>query len=119
MLALKSRNITRRSAYEKLGKNNEAKKLLAGLEAGSDDVAAMARFELAQLDDRTGQGDEAVKLYQKLIDKPSLACAEARGHAGARQALFAEQSLRGCEALPADQEPVSRYARSPNKPTRL
>ena len=32
----------------------------------------MARFELAQLDDRTGQGDEAVKLYQELIDKPSM-----------------------------------------------
>lgn len=59
-------------SYEKLGKDNEAKKLLTGLEAGSDDVAALARFELAELDDRTSQSDQAVKLYQKLIDKPSL-----------------------------------------------
>ena len=59
-------------SFEKLGKNDDAKKLLAGLEGGSDDVAAMARFELAQLDDRTGQPDQAVKLYQQLIDKPSL-----------------------------------------------
>ncbi len=59
-------------SLEKLDKNDDAKKLLAGLEPGSDDVAGMARFELAQLDDRTGQADEAVKLYQKLIDKPTL-----------------------------------------------
>lgn len=59
-------------SLEKLEKNDDAKKLLAGLEPGSDDVAGMARFELAQLDDRTGQADEAVKLYQKLIDKPTL-----------------------------------------------
>jgi TolA-binding protein len=30
----------------------------------------MARFELAQLNDRMGQGEEAVKLYQQLIAKP-------------------------------------------------
>jgi tetratricopeptide (TPR) repeat protein len=59
-------------SLEKLGKDEDAKKLLAGLEPGSDDVAGMARFELAQLDDRTNQPDQAVALYQKLIDKPIL-----------------------------------------------
>jgi len=32
----------------------------------------MARFELAGLEDRTGQGDEAEKLYQQLIAKPTV-----------------------------------------------
>jgi TolA-binding protein len=58
---------------EKIGKNDDAKSLLHGLGSGSGDEAdVLARFELAQLDDRTGQGDEAVKLYQDLIAKPSI-----------------------------------------------
>ncbi|HTR45775.1 MAG TPA: tetratricopeptide repeat protein [Verrucomicrobiae bacterium] len=57
---------------EKLGNNDEAKKRLQTLASSSDaDVAAMAQFELAGLDDRTGQSDEAVKLYQQLIAKPT------------------------------------------------
>ena len=32
----------------------------------------MARFELAQMHDRAGQSDEAVKLYKDLIAKPSV-----------------------------------------------
>jgi tetratricopeptide (TPR) repeat protein len=59
-------------SLEKLGENDDAKKVLAGLEPGSDDVAGMARFELAQLDDRTNQPDQAVALYQELIDRPTL-----------------------------------------------
>jgi predicted negative regulator of RcsB-dependent stress response len=60
-------------SYEKIGKNDDAKKLLRGLASGSDEEAdVLARFELAQLDDRTGQADEAAKLYQQLIDKPSI-----------------------------------------------
>jgi len=59
-------------SMEKLGKNDDAKNYLNGLAAGSSDVAGMARFELAQLEDRTGQADQAAKLYQQLIDKPSL-----------------------------------------------
>lgn len=59
-------------SLEKLGKNDEAKKRLQALASASDqDVAAMAQFELAGLDDRMGQGDEAVKLYQQLIAKPA------------------------------------------------
>jgi predicted negative regulator of RcsB-dependent stress response len=57
---------------EKLDKNDEARKYLQGLTGSSDaEIAGMARFELAGLDDRTGQGGEAVKLYQQLIDKPT------------------------------------------------
>jgi predicted negative regulator of RcsB-dependent stress response len=58
---------------EKLGKMDDAKKWLQGLaSAGNDDFASMARFELAQINDRQGQGDEAVKLYQQLIAKPTV-----------------------------------------------
>ena len=53
-------------SQERLGKNDDAKKLLRTLLTGDADFAAMARFELAQLDDRLGQGDEAVKLYQAI-----------------------------------------------------
>lgn len=60
-------------SFEKLDKNAQAHESLQGLaNSGDDEVAAMARFELAGLDDRTGQGDEATKLYQQLIAKPSL-----------------------------------------------
>ncbi|HXX20380.1 MAG TPA: tetratricopeptide repeat protein [Candidatus Acidoferrum sp.] len=59
-------------SLEKLGKNDDARKRLQSLAGSSDaDVAAMAQFELAGLDDRMGQGDEAVKIYQQLIAKPS------------------------------------------------
>jgi predicted negative regulator of RcsB-dependent stress response len=58
---------------ERLGKNDEAKKLLQEVaDSGNEDFAAMARFELAQLYDRTGQADQAVKLYQQLIAKPAI-----------------------------------------------
>ena len=58
---------------ERLGQNDEAKKSLQSLANGSDyDLAAMARFELAQMHDRGGQSDEAVKIYQDLIAKPSV-----------------------------------------------
>jgi predicted negative regulator of RcsB-dependent stress response len=60
-------------SFEKLDKNAEARALLQGLtSSGDDEVAAMARFELAGLDDRMGQGDEAEKLYKQLIAKPSV-----------------------------------------------
>jgi predicted negative regulator of RcsB-dependent stress response len=58
---------------EKLSKNDEAKKWLQGvIDGNSEDFAAMAKFELAQLNDRQGNGDEAVKLYQQLIAKPAI-----------------------------------------------
>jgi predicted negative regulator of RcsB-dependent stress response len=59
-------------SLEKLQKNDEAKKRLQALVNGSDaEVAALAKFELAGLEDRTGQPDEAVKLYLQLIAKPT------------------------------------------------
>lgn len=58
---------------EKIGKDDDAKKLLQQLsDSGDANFAAMARYELAQIYDRTGQGDQAVKLYQQLIDKPAV-----------------------------------------------
>jgi predicted negative regulator of RcsB-dependent stress response len=60
-------------SYERIGKDDDAKRLLQQLATVSDaDFSAMGRYELAQIDDRTGQGDAAVKLYQQLIDKPSV-----------------------------------------------
>ncbi len=58
---------------EKIGKDDDAKRLLQQLSDGGDaNFAAMAKYELAQIYDRTGQGDQAVKLYQQLIDKPAV-----------------------------------------------
>jgi predicted negative regulator of RcsB-dependent stress response len=62
---------------EKLDKNEEAKKDLQNLTGSGDaEIAGMARFELAGLDDRMGQGEEAVKLYQQLIDRPTTLVAK-------------------------------------------
>jgi hypothetical protein len=57
---------------ERVDKLDDASKWFAGLAGGADDYAALARFELAQLDDRTGKSADAVKLYQQLIAKPSV-----------------------------------------------
>lgn len=56
-----------------LGKDADAKKLLQGVSDGGDtEIAALGRFQLAQLDDRAGDDAGAVTLYQQLIDKPSV-----------------------------------------------
>ncbi len=58
---------------EKLGKNDDAKKWLQTvMNGGSDDFASLAQFELAQLNDRLGNADEALKLYQQMMAKPSV-----------------------------------------------
>ncbi|MGA3294836.1 MAG: tetratricopeptide repeat protein [Candidatus Acidiferrales bacterium] len=58
---------------EKIGKDADAKKWLEGVTGSRDEeVAALAQFELASLDDRMGQGDESVKFYQQLIAKPTV-----------------------------------------------
>lgn len=57
---------------EKLDKTDDARKWLKGVADGDSDFASLAKFELAQLDDRAGQGDEAVNLYQQLIAKPAV-----------------------------------------------
>ena len=60
-------------SFEKLDKNAEAKATLQELTGSHDEeVAAMAKFELASLEDRSGQGDDAIKLYQALIAKPTV-----------------------------------------------
>jgi predicted negative regulator of RcsB-dependent stress response len=60
-------------SLEKLGKNDDAKKLLQGLaDSGDEEFAAMSRLELAGLADRTGKPDDAVKLYQQLLAKPTV-----------------------------------------------
>lgn len=60
-------------SLEKIDKNEDARKLLRGLADNKDqDFTATAQFELAQLDDRTGQADEALKLYQELMAKPTV-----------------------------------------------
>jgi predicted negative regulator of RcsB-dependent stress response len=60
-------------SLEKLNRNDDARKWLQGLERASDaEISALARFELAQLDERTGNGDEAVKLYQQLMAHPTV-----------------------------------------------
>ena len=60
-------------SLERLNKNDDAKKLLQDLSgAGNEEFSAMARFELAELSDRTGQDSEAVRLYQELMAKPTV-----------------------------------------------
>jgi predicted negative regulator of RcsB-dependent stress response len=60
-------------SLEKIDKNDDAKKLLRSLADNKDeDFTATAQYELAQLDDRTGQADEALQLYQGLMAKPTV-----------------------------------------------
>ena len=60
-------------SLEKLGRNDEAQKALREIESGgSDEFAALARFELAQIADRSGKNDDALKLYQQLMAKPTV-----------------------------------------------
>jgi predicted negative regulator of RcsB-dependent stress response len=60
-------------SLERGGKYDEARKALqSAADGGGEDYAALARFELAQLDDRTGQGDEAVRLFEQLMAKPAV-----------------------------------------------
>lgn len=58
---------------EQLGKNDEAKRYLQSAANGADkDYASLAQFALAKIEDKTGQGDQAVKLYQQLMAKPTV-----------------------------------------------
>ncbi len=59
-------------SQEHLGRYDEAQKWLREVERSRDDeLAALARFQLAQVDEKTGKPEEAVKLYQQLIAKPA------------------------------------------------
>jgi len=60
-------------SLERIGKNDDARKWLQGLaDSNSEDFSAMARFEFAQLEDRMGQPDDALKIYQQLMAKSSV-----------------------------------------------
>lgn len=60
-------------SFERVGKNDDARKLFQDVAAGgNDEFAAMAKLELASLDDSVGKNDEAAKLYQELLAKPTV-----------------------------------------------
>jgi predicted negative regulator of RcsB-dependent stress response len=60
-------------SLEKLGKNDDAKKLFQELaDKGDEEFAAMSKLELAGLEDRMGKPDDSVRLYEQLLSKPTV-----------------------------------------------
>jgi hypothetical protein len=60
-------------SLEQIDRNDEAEKDFKAVESGSDaGLTALARFQLAQIYDKTGKAAQAVQLYQQLADKPNL-----------------------------------------------
>ena len=60
-------------SLEKIGKDDDAKKYLQSLADSHDrDVASLAQFELAGIDDRTGHGSDAEVLYKHLVANPTV-----------------------------------------------
>jgi predicted negative regulator of RcsB-dependent stress response len=60
-------------SYVHANKNDDAKRLFTELATEKDpNLAALGTYQLAQLDEQTGQGDTAAKLYQQLIDHPAV-----------------------------------------------
>lgn len=58
---------------EQNGKNDEAKKYLESAAKGSDaGYISLANFELARVYDKAGQPDQAAKIYEELIAKPTV-----------------------------------------------
>jgi len=58
---------------EQTGKNDEAKKYLeSAAQAGNVNYVSKAKFELAKLYDKTGQPQQAAKLYEELISTPTI-----------------------------------------------
>jgi hypothetical protein len=58
---------------ERMNQDAQAIAWLTGMESGSNaDFAAMARFELAQIYDREGKSDQAVALYNQLLNSSSV-----------------------------------------------
>ncbi len=88
------------------------------LTAGNDDFAAMARFELAQLYDRTGQADQAVKLYQQLIAKPAVLVPKASGDARSCRTLQLQAILPKPASFTPRSNPSIPIPPWPSKPTR-
>lgn len=58
---------------EKLNDVAAAEKWLNGLTGSKDpEIVAMAKYELAGINARSGNNEQAIKLYQELIAKPSM-----------------------------------------------
>jgi len=59
-------------SLERLGRYDDAQHGLKLLESsGNEEFAALARFQLAEVYEKIGKGDDAVKLYRQLADKPA------------------------------------------------
>jgi hypothetical protein len=57
---------------EDLEQHNQALEQLKKVSSGSDkELSAMAQYQTAVIDARTGKTDDAVKLFRALADKPS------------------------------------------------
>jgi predicted negative regulator of RcsB-dependent stress response len=55
-----------------LERNDDAERELKAVESSGDEtLAPLARFQLAQLYDKTNRTDQALQVYQQLLDKPT------------------------------------------------
>lgn len=60
-------------SLEDLERQNQALEELKKISGGSDkELAALAQYQMAVIDARTGKTDDAVKLFRALADKPSV-----------------------------------------------
>jgi hypothetical protein len=58
---------------EDLERHNQALEELKKISSGSDkELAAMAQYQMAEIYSRTGQTNDAIKLFRTLADKPSV-----------------------------------------------
>jgi len=58
-------------SYEQVGRNDDAQQWLRKAESGSDEIAALARFQLAGVLAKSGKADDAAKLYELLMQNPT------------------------------------------------
>lgn len=59
--------------FDRLGQENQAREQFQAAASGGDaDYASLAHFQMAQVDDKTGHADEALKIYQQLMTKPTV-----------------------------------------------
>ncbi len=59
-------------SYEHLRRYDDALKQLKETEGSNEEFASLARFQQAHIDEKTGKGDDAVKIYRQLADKPTV-----------------------------------------------